>query len=257
MLGQDTMLVCANGHVITDRLSLHSRLDQGFCQRCGAQAFSKCPSCGRAIPGAVLSPGQMLTQFVGIPPYIETLRPKFCASCGKAFPWTERKKDDTARSRAHDEPVVRGEPATPTPPSSFEYDVAITYAAEDVAVAGEIARRLTDLGVRVFFDKFSQASLWGKNLAERFRSAYGNKTRYVLVLVSRHYVVKDWTGFEFTIARGEAAKRPEEFILPVRLDDTPMLGLRQEVAYVDYQKEGSSRIVDLVREKLRLGHSHG
>ena len=132
----------------------------------------------------------------------------------------------------------------------FEYDVAISFAGEDRGVAKEVAERLTASGTRVFFDEFEQARLWGKDLATEFQKRYGPRTRFVIPLISRHYAIKDWTDYEFTIARQEARARGHEFILPVRLDDTPLVGLKSTIAYLDLKKEGVDGVVAKVMEKL-------
>jgi hypothetical protein len=132
-----------------------------------------------------------------------------------------------------------------------EYDAAISYASEDKTIAKELAERMKLKQIRVFFDEFYKADLWGKSLSARFRESFGENTEFVLVLLSKHYAVKNWTDFEFSIARGEAKNRKEEFILPVRLDDTIMVGLRSDVCYLDYRKDGFDGIVEALMEKLR------
>lgn len=130
------------------------------------------------------------------------------------------------------------------------YDVAISYAGEDEIVARELAEKMAIVGVKTFFAPYHKAQLWGKSLSDVLKTTYGEKATYVLVLVSKHYAVKDFTNFEFTIARDEARKRKEEFILPVRLDVTPLIGLHPDVYYLDYHGMGAERIAQLVREKL-------
>lgn len=70
-------------------------------------------------------------------------------------------------------------------------------------------------------------------------------------LISKYYPVKDWTNFEFSIIKEEAKKRKTEFILPVRLDDTKIVGIRDEVKYLDYRKEGIDGIVDCLWKKIK------
>lgn len=149
-----------------------------------------------------------------------------------------------------DNRAQRIEPTQRRSDSRFEYDVAISYASEDVDVAGALAARLEEKGVRVFFDRSAQVELWGKDLPEFFRNVYGPTARFVLVLVSKHYAVKDWTDFEFSIARGEAKQRKEEFILPVRLDDTPIPGLRSSVAHLNLEMVEIEGVVEALIGKL-------
>lgn len=137
-------------------------------------------------------------------------------------------------------------------PEPFEHDVALSFAGEDRDIARRIGEELRKAGVRVFYDEFHKPVLWGKGLSEEFRKRYGRSSRFVLPLISRYYAVKDWTDFEFTIARQEARQREQEFILPVRLDDTVLLGLRTDVAYLDFRTEGVEGVVSAVLNKLGI-----
>jgi hypothetical protein len=175
-----------------------------------------------------------------------------------------------------EQPVVRAgsnsygtsglSPETPSAPTGIEepakdviptrYDVAISYAGEDVTIARELAEELGKVGSVTFFAPYHKARLWGKSLNEELKTTYGKKATYVLVLVSKHYAVKDFTNFEFTIARDEARMRKEEFILPVRLDDTPLIGLHPDVFYLDYRQMGAAQIAQLIKDKMRLSKFH-
>jgi hypothetical protein len=79
---QDVMQVCGNGHVITDLLNALPERALGHCDRCGAVTYDRCLTCGHPIPGGCYVPGAM--------PIGEPTPPKFCASCGAAYPWTRR-----------------------------------------------------------------------------------------------------------------------------------------------------------------------
>ncbi len=134
---------------------------------------------------------------------------------------------------------------------SKDYDVAISYAGEDRYIAENIADALRKKGLSVFYDQFYKSELWGKNLSEWFKKIYGESSRFVLVLISHHYPVKDWTDFEFSIAKEEENKRDGEFILPVRLDETKLVGLPSDKAYLDFNREGLDVIVDCFVEKIK------
>jgi hypothetical protein len=49
-----------------------------------------------------------------------------------------------------------------------EYDIAISFAGEDRQHAGELAKQLKAEGARIFYDRFEQADLLGKNLLNSF-----------------------------------------------------------------------------------------
>jgi len=135
---------------------------------------------------------------------------------------------------------------------SFEYDIAISFADEDRKIAEHLAEELRNEGVNVFYDKFYKSELWGKELTKYFRDVYGSRSRFAVLLISEHYPVKDWTDFEFSIMRAEAKKRKSEFILPVKLDDTKMLGIHENVGYLDYREERIEGIVNSLLEKLGI-----
>jgi hypothetical protein len=113
------------------------------------------------------------------------------------------------------------------------------------------AKKLAENNIQVFYDEFEKAKLWGKRLSTHFQKTFGENTCFVLVFVSKEYSLKDWTNFEFSIARGEARVRETEFILPVRLDNTLLFGLPEDMAYLDLEAEGVDGIVNAVINKLK------
>ncbi|MGC1122136.1 MAG: TIR domain-containing protein [Candidatus Methanofastidiosia archaeon] len=137
-----------------------------------------------------------------------------------------------------------------SPRRDFEFDIAISFAGEDREIAEELAKELWARGVEVFYDRFFKGKIWGKELTKYFQEVYGPKTKYVVLLLSKHYPVKKWTGFEFSIMREEAERRETEFILPVKLDSTEMKGVKKDVAYLDFREEGIVGIINCLMEKI-------
>ncbi len=105
----------------------------------------------------------------------------------------------------------------------YKFEAALSFAGEDRKLAKALFQRLTRRGLNVFYDTNRQASLWGKDSRE-FEQIYSSQARYVIPLISKHYVKKDWTQFEFETAKREQKKRASEFILPVRLDNSRLFG---------------------------------
>ncbi|MHA2474771.1 MAG: TIR domain-containing protein [Promethearchaeota archaeon] len=157
--------------------------------------------------------------------------------------------DETDYKWEHDKSVTKPQ-EEPIIKKKFEWDVAISFAGEDRQIAEKLANKFRSHGIKVFYDEFYKSKLWGKNLSNYFRKVYGPKSRYVIPLVSKHFPVKDWTNFEFSIARDEAKARKSEFILPIRLDNTKIFGLQDDIAYIDYSKEGIDGIVEIFVSKL-------
>jgi hypothetical protein len=113
------------------------------------------------------------------------------------------------------------------------YDVALSFAGEDRAVVEEFAKELRERGISVFYDKFEEAELWGKDLYDYLSEVYSKRCNYCVVFVSRAYATKDWTRLERRSAQSRSLREQREFLLPVRLDDTELPGLLSNVACVD------------------------
>lgn len=133
---------------------------------------------------------------------------------------------------------------------SQEYDVALTFAGEDRNQAENLARKLDAVGVSVFYDVFQQADLWGKDLYQHLQVVYRDKARFCVILISKHYPAKAWTRHELKQAQARAFREENEYILPLRLDDTEIPGLNETVGYLDLRKESMDTVVDLLRTKL-------
>lgn len=133
---------------------------------------------------------------------------------------------------------------------TYKYDVAISYARENRPIAEGITNILMKNGLIVFYAPFQKRHLWGKKLSTEFKKSFGESSRFVLILISHHYAVKDWTDFEFSIAKDEGRKREREFILPLKLDETKLVGLHRDISYLDFKKEGLDGIANCLVEKV-------
>ena len=59
-----------------------------------------------------------------------------------------------------------------------------------------VAEELDYRGVRVFYDAYGQANLWGRNLVEYFKELFRDKCRYCIVFTSKEYATKVWPPVE-------------------------------------------------------------
>ncbi len=130
------------------------------------------------------------------------------------------------------------------------YDVCLSFAGEQRDYVEEVAERLRERGVRVFYDKFEQATLWGKDLYEHLDWVYRKSARYCVLFASSEYATKMWTGHERRSAQARAVEENEEYILPTRFDDTEIPGLPPTVGYQDLRKVRPTQLAELIQEKL-------
>jgi hypothetical protein len=137
-----------------------------------------------------------------------------------------------------------------TDSDDFDYDIAFSFAGEDRAVVEELATKLTDEGVRVFYDAYEKAALWGKDLYQHLQIVYRDRARYCVVIVSAAYALKLWPRHELKQAQSRAFKEHSEYILPVRLDDTEIPGLNSTTGYIDLREHSVDDLEKVILQKL-------
>jgi hypothetical protein len=134
--------------------------------------------------------------------------------------------------------------------TTYEYDVAISFAGEDRQHAKRVAQELTRRGLTVFFDEYEKSGLWGKDLYAHLADVYRKQARYTIVFLSKHYATKLWTNHERKHAQARAFTEREEYILPIRLDDTEIEGIAPTVGYLRMPPESPSSVANLIVEKI-------
>ena len=132
----------------------------------------------------------------------------------------------------------------------MEYHVALSFAGEDREYVDQVAGFLRRSGVVVFYDKYEQVDLWGKDLYEHLSDVYQNKARYTVMFVSKMYAEKLWARHERKNAQARAFREHREYILPARFDDTEVPGLPDTVGYLDLRSMQPSDLAKAICEKL-------
>lgn len=134
----------------------------------------------------------------------------------------------------------------------FEYDVALSFAGEDRKYVESIATHLKERGIKVFYDKYEQVELWGKDLYTHLDNVYRKKARYCVMFISKHYKEKLWANLERESAQARAFSENEEYILPARFDDTEIPGIRPTVGYISLKDFTPSEFIELILQKIGL-----
>lgn len=133
---------------------------------------------------------------------------------------------------------------------SKEYDVALSFAGEDRQYAKELADLLDAGGYSVFYDEYELVKLWGENLYEHLSSVYKDQARYCVMFLSEHYARKLWANHERQSAQARAFEENQEYILPVRIDDTKIPGILPTVGYLDLRSMKIEEIYQALVSKL-------
>jgi hypothetical protein len=133
---------------------------------------------------------------------------------------------------------------------SVEFEIALSFAGEDRDYVDQVANLLRDSGVKVFYDIFEEANLWGKNLYDYLADVYQNKALYTIMFISERYARKLWTDHERQAMQARAFQEHQEYILPARFDDTPIPGVLPTVGYISLAGRSPQDFVKLVQTKL-------
>lgn len=146
-----------------------------------------------------------------------------------------------------------GPPELPRPKADVteRFDVALSFAGSERALAEDLAKSVRDAGYEVFYDGFYPEQLWGKDLAAFFDRVYRKASRFCVMFVSREYAERMWTTHERRSAQARALQeKGREYILPVRIDDTDLDGLPPTIGYVSIKERSIKQIADLLVQKL-------
>lgn len=133
---------------------------------------------------------------------------------------------------------------------NYDYDIALSFAGENRDYVEEVAQTLKVYGVRVFYDKFEEHTLWGKNLIDYLQEIYKNKAKYTVMFISEHYAKKAWTTHERKSMQERAYRESEEYILPARFDNTEIPGLYSTVSYIDLNFKTPYEFTKVILQKI-------
>ena len=133
---------------------------------------------------------------------------------------------------------------------SYAYDVCLSFAGEDRNYVQAVANELRNRGIRVFYDMYEEENLWGKDLYEHLDYVYGQAARYCVMFISRHYAKKVWTSHERKAAQERALRDHREYILPARIDETSLPGIRSTIGYISVRNKEPAEFAKLLIRKL-------
>jgi len=134
--------------------------------------------------------------------------------------------------------------------NKLEFDLAISFAGENREIAKTISDNLKKRGYKIFYDEYEKSKMWGKDLYEYLSEIYSTKAKYCLILISEAYIKKPWTRLEKKSAQSRAFEDENEYILPLRIDDSKVPGILSTTGYLDYRKESMEEIINLLVEKI-------
>jgi len=134
----------------------------------------------------------------------------------------------------------------------YEYDVAVSFAGADRPVVAELVEKLKARGLEVFYDFDQQAALWGKDLRKELGKVYSQDAQFMIVCLSDAYPERDWSTFELEIGKEAAAKRTEDYLLPLVVGPhrPQIIGLPESVGHISLTDRSLDDVAELAQEKV-------
>jgi hypothetical protein len=133
---------------------------------------------------------------------------------------------------------------------SYQYDVTLSFAGEDREYVNKVAKTLQENNIKVFYDKFEEVDLWGKDLGLHFDYIYRKGAKYCVPFISQYYKKKIWANHEIKTAISRAIETNVEYILPARFDDTEIDGIRPTLGFIDLRNVTPEELAHLIIKKL-------
>jgi hypothetical protein len=133
----------------------------------------------------------------------------------------------------------------------MKYQILLSYADEDSAVAERLRNLLQEKEVTVYMDKFAEVEKWGKNNIDFIVDVFGSGGQYCIPLLSKHYADNRFTNLQRQISQSKALNQKDDYILPIRLDNTKIEGFN-EISCINYKDKTDAEIVSMVCKKLGL-----
>ncbi|MEA3053203.1 MAG: hypothetical protein QOG72_2106 [Sphingomonadales bacterium] len=131
--------------------------------------------------------------------------------------------------------------------AQFDYEVVISFAGEQRVTARNLAGQLRKRGCRVFYDEDEQQGLLGKTLSPLLRALFRDRSMSCVALISADYAAKPWPRLEWA-AIGERLARDPEYLLPLRIDDTRLEGVSDDLGFLDLRRVGAEEAANAVAD---------
>jgi len=135
------------------------------------------------------------------------------------------------------------------PPNAFAYDVFLSYSSEDKATVRELADRLKQDGLRVWFDELEIRA--GDNIMFKVEQGL-ESSRLLLLCMSSSAFGSEWAMLEAQTFRFRDPLNKERRFIPLRLDEAEPRGALAQFSYVDWRSPARERQYVRLLDACRL-----
>jgi hypothetical protein len=135
--------------------------------------------------------------------------------------------------------------------SEHPIDVALTYASKQEEYVLNVATRLKQSGVEVFYLPFEKVKLWGEDLVSYLQRIYRDEATLCVMFISKEYVESAWPNFERQSALERQMKEDYAYILPVKFDESDVPGISNTRYWLSASEFDEERLSEAILTKLR------
>ena len=114
----------------------------------------------------------------------------------------------------------------------FKYDVFISHSSQDKPAVRELAERLRQDGLRVWFDEWEIKP--GDAILLKLQAGL-EQARTLVLVMSKHASASEWVTFEHHSVLFRDPTNQQRRFIPVRLDDAEIRDALKQFAYVDWR----------------------
>ena len=137
----------------------------------------------------------------------------------------------------------------------YEFDIGLSFAGEQREYVEQVAEELNYRGIRAYYDADDEANLWGRNLAKYFKEVFQSRCRYCIVFASKNYAAKMWPTFELENILRKVTESQQDFILPVRFDNTIIPGIPYTMGYLEAHEKTPVQISQIAAKRLGINEA--
>ena len=116
----------------------------------------------------------------------------------------------------------------------YTYDVFLSHSTKDKAVVREIAERLREDGLRVWFDEWEIKPRARKATRKKKIEEGLEHSRVLVLCMSANAFGADWAQLESGTFRFRDPLNEDRRFIPLRLDDAPIKGSLAQFAYINW-----------------------
>jgi hypothetical protein len=116
----------------------------------------------------------------------------------------------------------------------FKYDVFLCYSSKDNVVVRDVAERLKNDGLWVWFDDWELKP--GDNIPAKIEDGL-DQSRVLMLCMSANAFGSDWARLEAGTFRFRDPLNKERRVIPLRLDDAPIKGFLSQLVHINWRAE--------------------